>query len=135
MSEGETPLIRAACPIVLGCIAFSFSLPSVEIECNLSNSKSSAIFPQSKLKFFISSALSLSSSLPPVKAHPRGPIVVPVKKYKLFSNIFYYESFLFDYENAGDGTVPMKIPSVLKNQPRQGMGRGLERGQSPLSTL
>ena len=49
MSEGETPLIRAACPIVLGCIAFNFSLPSAEIECNLSNSKSSAIFIFSSL--------------------------------------------------------------------------------------
>ena len=31
MSEGETPLILEACPIVVGCIELSFSLDSNEI--------------------------------------------------------------------------------------------------------
>jgi|GEM_PF-3284658 len=35
-SEGETPLIRDACPIVIGRIFFSFSRPSFEMACTRS---------------------------------------------------------------------------------------------------
>ena len=59
MSDGETPLIRDACPIVFGWIAFNFSLPSVEIECNLSNSNPSAILMLSSLVSFSADSFSL----------------------------------------------------------------------------
>ena len=42
--------------------------------------------------------------------------------------------FFLESEFVGDGTVPMKIPSVLKNQPRLAWGAGVQAigSRSPL---
>ena len=57
MSDGETPLILEACPIVKGPISLSFCLPSVDIECSFSNSKfvgsPNTIIKELKLKDYL----------------------------------------------------------------------------------
>ena len=59
MSEGETPLILDAWPIVAGWITLSFCLPSVDIECSFSNSKSLGILMFSRRFSFFTDSCSL----------------------------------------------------------------------------
>jgi hypothetical protein len=60
MSEGETPEILEACPIVLGFIFLSFSLPSLEIDLIFSKLKSGWIFIYSSLLNFSTFSFSFS---------------------------------------------------------------------------
>jgi hypothetical protein len=59
ISEGETPLILPAWPILTGLIFSNFCLPSVEIETNSPYSISSGIFKPSSLIIFSATTFSL----------------------------------------------------------------------------